>query len=61
MTLLQVLLNLLFAILAFLVVRYLGSLVVPDGKDKEKIVNVIAVIVGIVVFFANLAVQLKVR
>lgn len=49
------LLNLLFAFLAFFVVRYIGGMVAPEGQDKDKIVTVVAVIVAIVVFFANLA------
>lgn len=58
MTLLAILLNLLFAFLAFFIVRYVASLVVPEGKDKEKIINIVAIIIAIVVFFLNLATSL---
>lgn len=51
------LLNLLFAFLAFFVTRYVGNMVAPEGSDKDKIITVIAVIVAIVVFFANLGAQ----
>lgn len=61
MTLVQLLLNLLFAFLAFFVVRYIGSLVAPEGADKVKIINVVAVIVAIIVFFADLAAQVTLK
>lgn len=50
-----ILVNLLFAFLAFFIVRYIGSMVTPEGQDKDKIVTVVAVIVAILVFFANIA------
>lgn len=53
------LLNLLFAFLAFFVVRYLGNMVAPEGQDKDKIVTVVAVIVAIIVFLANFAAQVR--
>lgn len=56
---LNLLLNLLFAFLAFFVVRWVGSMVAPEGRDKEKIVTVCAVIVAIIVFLSNLAAQLR--
>lgn len=55
-----ILLNLLFAFLAFFVTRYVGNMVAPEGQDKDKIVTVVAVIVAVVVFFANLAAQVVV-
>lgn len=55
----NLLLNLLFAFLAFFIVRWLGSMVAPEGQDKEKAVTVVAVIIAIVVFFANFAVQVR--
>lgn len=55
MTLAQVILNLLIAFGMFFVVRYVGSLVVPEGQDRDRIINVIAVIIGVLVFFANWA------
>jgi hypothetical protein len=61
MTLLQILLNLLFAFLAFFIVRYIGGMVAPEGQDKDKIITIVALVVGIVVFFANFAVQLNVK
>lgn len=51
------LVNLLFAFLAFFLIRYVGNMVAPDGQDKDKIVVVVAVIVAILVFFANFASQ----
>lgn len=53
------LLNLLLAFLAYFVVRWIGASVAPDGQDKDKIVTVVAVIVAIVVFFADLATQIR--
>lgn len=50
-----ILVNLLFAFLAFFIVRYIGGMVTPEGQDKDKIVTVVAVIVAILVFFANIA------
>jgi len=47
--------NLIIAALAFFLVRYLLSLIVPEGKDKDKIVNIVALLTAIVVFFSNLA------
>ena len=58
MTLGQVLINLIFAFLAFFIVRYVGSLVVPEGADRDKIINIVGILAGIVVFFANFAAQL---
>jgi hypothetical protein len=58
MSLGDILLNLLFAFLAFFIVRYIGTMVVPDGADKDKIVNIVGLLVGVVVFFANFAAQL---
>lgn len=55
----HLLVNILFAILAFFVVRWLGSLVMPNGQDKGNVINVIAVIVAIVVFLTNFASQIK--
>ena len=49
----EFLVNLLFAVLAFFVVRYIGNMVAPEGSDKDKIVTIIAVIVAVVVFLAN--------
>ena len=57
----NLLLNLLFAVLAFFAVRYIGGMVAPEGNDKDKIVTVIAVVVGILVFFANLASEVTIR
>ena len=58
MTIGDILLNLLFAFLAFFIVRYIGSMVVPNGADKDKIVNIVGILAGLVVFFANFATQL---
>lgn len=55
MDLLEILLNLLFAFLAFFVTRYLGGLVTPEGQDRGQIITVVAVIVAVIVFFANFA------
>lgn len=55
MSLAEVLVNLLLAFLAFFVVRYISSMVVPEGDDKDKIVNIVAIVVAILVFFANFA------
>lgn len=60
MSLLSIVLNLLFAFLAFFVVRWIGGAVTPEGQDRDKIVTVVAVIVAILVFFANLAVRITV-
>lgn len=49
----EFLLNILFAVLAFFVVRYVGLMIAPEGADVPKVVTVIAVIVAIVVFFAD--------
>lgn len=57
----NLLLNLLFAVLAFFAVRYIGGMVAPEGNDKDKIVTVIAVVAGILVFFANLASEVTIR
>lgn len=61
MSLFQVILNLLFALLAFFIVRYLASLVVPEGNDRSKIINIVAILVAVVVFFANFAASLSVH
>lgn len=62
MTALQVLLNLLFAVLAFLIVRYVASLVMPTEpkrpQDRETIINIVALIAAVVVFFLNFAARL---
>lgn len=58
MTLGQLIINLLLGFLAFFVTRYIGSLVAPDGADKDKIINIIGIIVGVIVFFANFAAQI---
>lgn len=50
-----ILINILFGILAFFVTRYIGAMVAPEGQDRDKIVTIIAIIVGVLVFFANLA------
>ena len=55
MTLAQILINLLLAFLAFFVIRWAASLVTPEAQDKDRIVNIVALIVGVVVFFANFA------
>jgi hypothetical protein len=55
MTLLQVLINLIIAFLGFFIVRYIGNMVAPEGQDKDKIITIVALVVGIVVFFANFA------
>lgn len=34
-------------------------MVIPDGQDAGKVVTVIAVIVAIVVYFANFAIQIR--
>ncbi len=49
------LLNLLFAFLAFFIVRWVGGMVAPEGRDQDKVVTIVAVIVAILVFFANFA------
>lgn len=59
MTLAQLILNVLFAILVFFIVRFVGSLVTPDGQDRDKVINAVAVIVAVVVFIANFADQIK--
>lgn len=61
MTLLQAIVNLLIAFLSFFLVRYVGSLVAPDGADKDKIINIVAIIVAIIVFFANFAAQISLK
>lgn len=43
------LLSILFALLAFFVVRWGADAVLPDGKDKDKIGMVAAIIVAILV------------
>lgn len=58
MTLGQILINLLLAFLGFFITRYIGNMVAPEGQDKDKIVTIVALIVGIVVFFANFAAQI---
>ena len=55
MSLTNILVNLLFAFLAFFVTRYIGNMVAPDGQDKDKIVTIVAILVAILVFVANLA------
>lgn len=57
MTLGQFLINIVLGLLAFFVVRYVASLIAPTGRDSDKIINIIALLVGIVVFFANFAAQ----
>lgn len=57
----QFFLNLLFALLAFFLVRWLATLVFPEDNangDRLKIVNIVALLVAIVVFFANFASQI---
>ncbi len=49
----DLLINLLLAFLAFFVVRWIGSAVAPEGQDKDKIVLIVAIIVALVVFFAD--------
>lgn len=49
------LLNLLFALLGFFGARYLLMMVLPEGSDKEKIATIVAIVVAIIVFFANFA------
>lgn len=51
----HLILNLLIALLAFFLVRYVASLVMPEGRDTDRLVTVIAVIAAILVFFANFA------
>lgn len=58
MTLGQILVNLLLAFLAFFVTRYIGNMVAPEGADKDKIITIVALLVGVVVFFANFAAQI---
>lgn len=55
MTLGWFLVNIILACLAFLLVKYVGSMVMPDGDGKDKIVSIVGVLAGIVVFFANFA------
>lgn len=51
----ELLVNALFALLAFFGVRWIGSMVAPEGKDSGKAITVIAIIVAIIVFVANFA------
>lgn len=44
--------NLLLAFLAFFVTRWIGSMVAPEGQDKDKVVTVVAVVVAILVFLS---------
>jgi ABC-type Na+ efflux pump permease subunit len=57
MTLIQILLNLLFALLVFFLVRYIGGMVAPEGNDKDKLVTVVAVMLAVAVFLLNFASQ----
>lgn len=54
---LHLLLNILFGLLAFFLTRLIGSMVVPEGRDAGQAVTIVAIIVGIIVFFANFAAQ----
>lgn len=59
MTLGQILLNLLFAALAFFLVRWIVGLVLPDDmRDKEKVVTILGVLSAVIVFFLNLSVNI---
>ncbi len=60
MTLSQILINLLLAFLAFFVTRYIGNMVAPEGADRDKIITIVALVVGIVVFCANFAARITV-
>lgn len=51
------LVNVLLALLAFFLTRYVALMVVPEGQDRDKIVTIIAILVAVVVFFANFAVK----
>lgn len=51
----EFLLNVLFAVLAFFVTRWVGAQIAPEGQDTPKIVVIIAIIVAVLVFFADLA------
>lgn len=60
MSLGQILINLLLAFLGFFITRYIGNMVAPEGQDKDKIVTIVAILVAVVVFFANFAARLVV-
>lgn len=60
MSLGQVLINLLIAFLAFFIVRYLAAMVTPEGQDRDKIITIVAILVAVVVFFANFAARISV-
>lgn len=61
MTLGQVLLNLLFAALAFFIGRWLLGLILPDDmRDKEKVTTIVGVILAVIVFFLNFAASIVV-
>jgi hypothetical protein len=61
MTLTQAILNILFALLAFFAVKYIGGMVAPEGQDRDRIIVIIAIIVAVLVFFANLASQIGIK
>lgn len=61
MSLVELLVNLLLAFGTFFAVRWLGSMIAPEGQDRDKLVTVVAVIIAVIVFFADLAEQLLTR
>lgn len=54
----EFLLNVLLAFLALFAVRYVGTKIMPEGEDKDKILWIIALIVAVVVFLLNFAEQI---
>lgn len=60
MSLVEILINLLFAFLGFFLTRWIGSMVVPEGQDRDRVVTIVAILVAIIVFFANFAARLSV-
>ena len=50
--------NLILGLLAFFVARYIANMVLPDGADKDKIAIIVGLLAGIIIYFANFAVQI---
>lgn len=60
MSLTDFLVNVLLGLLAFFLTRYIALMVVPEGQDRDKIVTIVAILVGVVVFLADFAARLTI-
>lgn len=62
MTLSEVIINLLLAILAFVVARYVGLLLTsstPPNPERSRVIEIVAILIAVLVFFANFAATIR--